>query len=142
MDISLGALAGLIAAVAFLILVLFLIPVLVRTAKTMKEVSRTVATTNKTVEQVTNNVDALSQQVEGLLVKSNTLLNDVNGKVQTLDPVFVAAADLGQSVSDINTSSKNIVHRVSGFSGTATKAGVAGTILKKSDAKEEKFRRS
>ena len=38
MSISYGALAGLIAAVAFLILVLFTLPLIVRATKTMKKV--------------------------------------------------------------------------------------------------------
>ncbi len=39
------------------------------------------------------------QQVEGLLVKGNHLLNDINGKVETIDPLFTAVADLSASVS-------------------------------------------
>lgn len=46
MTISYGALAGLIAAIAFLILVLFTIPMLIRTAKVLKETSATIRTTN------------------------------------------------------------------------------------------------
>lgn len=137
MSITFGELAGLIAAIAFLLLVLFLIPVLIKVAKTMNEVSATVATTNETVQKVTDDVNGLSTQVESLLVKSNTLLNDINGKVETLEPVFVAAADLGQSVSDINNSSKNIVHRVSGVSKNAGKFGVASTILNKVISKKD-----
>ncbi len=137
MDITYGELAGLIAAGAFLIFVLFLIPVLLKVAKTMKEVSGVVSTANSTIATVTDDVSALSEQVEGLLVKTNTLLNDVNGKVATIDPVFVAAADLGQSVSDVNNSTKNIVSRVSDLSGKTSKAGMAASILSKLHSKKK-----
>lgn len=40
MSISYGALAGLIAAVAFLILVLFTLPLIVRVTKTMKKLTQ------------------------------------------------------------------------------------------------------
>lgn len=48
----------------------------------------------------------MSRQVEGLLVKSNELLLDINGKVATIDPLFTAVADLSESVSELNHSSK------------------------------------
>ena len=52
MTISYGALAGLIAAIAFLILVLFTIPMLIRTAKVLKETSATIQTTNIPIQSL------------------------------------------------------------------------------------------
>ena len=46
MVISYGALAGLIAAIAFLVLVLFTIPVLRHTTKAIEEANETMQTTN------------------------------------------------------------------------------------------------
>ena len=68
------------------------------------------------------------QQVEGLLVKGNHLLNDINGKVETIDPLFTAVADLSQSVSDLNTTSRNLAGKVGGVSKNAAKASVAGKV--------------
>ena len=50
--------------------------------------------------------------MEGLLVKSNELLTDVNQKVATIDPLFTAVADLSESVSELNTSSKHLITKV------------------------------
>ena len=66
--------------------------------------------------------------MEGLLVKSNELLLDINGKVETIDPLFTAIADLSESVSELNTSSKNIVTKVGGIGRTTAKATVAGKV--------------
>ena len=77
---------------------------------------------------VTKDVDLLSRQVEGLLVKSNELLLDINGKVATIDPLFTAVADLSESVSELNHSSKNIATKVGGIGKTTAKATVAGKV--------------
>lgn len=41
-------------------------------------------------------------QTNEILAKANVLVEDVNGKVATIDPLFVAIADLSESVSDLN----------------------------------------
>ena len=63
-----------------------------------------------------------------MLVKSNELLLDINGKVATIDPLFTAVADLSESVSELNHSSKNIVTKVGGIGKTTAKATVAGKV--------------
>ncbi|RHW49283.1 DUF948 domain-containing protein [Lactobacillus bombicola] len=115
MIISYGALAGLIAAVALLILVLFTIPVLIRVAKAAKEVNKTIQLTNESIQQVTKDVDELLDQTGDLLDKTNVLMADVNVKMKTMDPVVQAAADLGVSVSDVNASSRRMAKKVSNF---------------------------
>lgn len=104
--------AALIAAIAFAVLVGFLVKILMQLSKTMQKVDRTVQEANKTIAVVTQDVDVLSHQVEGLLAKSNVLLNDVNQKVGTIDPLFTAVADLSESVSDLNNAGQNLVHKV------------------------------
>ena len=61
MTISYGALAGLIAAIAFLILVLFTIPMLTRTAKLLKETSTTIQTTNESLKKIFAEIDQLEK---------------------------------------------------------------------------------
>ncbi|KRM78421.1 hypothetical protein FC84_GL000861 [Lapidilactobacillus dextrinicus DSM 20335] len=107
-----GEIAGLIAAGALLILVIFISIFLMRITKVMKNVEKTVDGVNQSLNTVTKDVDVLSSEVEGLLVKSNTLLDDVNGKVANLDPVFKAMGELGTSVSDLNTSSRNLASKI------------------------------
>ena len=83
---------------------------------------------NTTIRVVTKDVDVLSSEVEGLLVKTNTLLNDVNGKVATIDPLFTAVADLSESVSDLNHSGKQAISKLSAVTKTTAQATVAGKV--------------
>lgn len=62
------------------------------------------------------------------MVKTNELLQDVNGKVATIDPLFTAVADLSTSVSELNSSGKNLVSRVGSLGRTTAKATVAGKV--------------
>ncbi|WP_125981776.1 DUF948 domain-containing protein [Loigolactobacillus iwatensis] len=123
-----GEAAALIAAIAFLILVFFIVLVLIRVTKIMREVQTTVAEANRTVTTVTSDVDALSKEVEGLLTKANVLLEDVNGKVANLDPVFQAAGDLGESVSDVNEASHHLVERLTNIGNSTAKASTLGRV--------------
>ena len=128
MVISYGALAGLIAAIAFLVLVLFTIPVLRHTTKAIEEANKTMQTTNESIKKISEDVNGLMGQTSDLLDKTNLLLADVTGKMKTIEPVVKAAADLGESVSEINTSSKKMVKRFnnrSRFSG----AGIVSSVL-------------
>jgi len=97
--------AGIIAAVAFLVLVCFIGIFLVRMTKTMGEINRSLNT-------ITDDVDALSHQTENIMSNANELLKDVNGKVASIDPAFQAMGDLGQSVSDLNAATRELTAKV------------------------------
>lgn len=90
-----GQLAGLIAAIAFLILVVFACIVLNQLTKTMKEA-------NNSLNTLTRDMDNLSKEVEDVLGNTNSLLSDINKKSTQLDPAVKAVADVSQSVVDIN----------------------------------------
>ncbi|MEJ6400427.1 DUF948 domain-containing protein [Nicoliella lavandulae] len=97
--------AGIIAALAFLLLVIFIGVFLLKLVTTLNEV-------NQSLKSLTDDVDVISSQTEKVLASSNTMLKDLNDKVNTIDPVFQAAADLGVSVSELNDSTKNLTSRV------------------------------
>ena len=61
MSISYSALAGLTAAVAFLILVLFTLPLIVRATKTMKKVDSTMDSVNIAVDDLTKQTAVLDE---------------------------------------------------------------------------------
>ncbi|MGO4937062.1 DUF948 domain-containing protein [Fundicoccus sp. Sow4_H7] len=113
---TLGGIAGLIAAIAFAVLVVFICLNLSKLSKIMEDIQKTVQHVNSTIDVVTKDVDNLSIEVEGLLNKANTLVDDVNGKLGKTDPLFTAIGDLGVTVSDLNESTKdmasNLVHGV------------------------------
>lgn len=105
---SIGEIAGIIAALAFAVLVIFICINLSKLAKVMTDLKETVKRVNTTLDVVTKDVDNLSVEVEGLLNKANSLVDDVNGKLGKTDPLFTAIGDLGVTVSDLNDSTKNM----------------------------------
>lgn len=89
-----GDISFLIIALAILGLVLFIGYFLVRLSATLTS--------------VTQDVKLIANDVDDLLINTNVLLKDVNGKMVTVDPVFQAAGDLGASVSELNTSAHEV----------------------------------
>ena len=118
-----GQVAGLIAAIAFLILVLFIGMFLVKMNKTLGEV-------NRSMKSMTSDIDVISHQAEDIMANANELLTDVNKKVATIDPVFQAAADLGESVSDQNTATRNLTDRVGVTAKKTAKTSMAARVSK------------
>ncbi|XIF20389.1 MAG: Hypothetical protein AJITA_01142 [Acetilactobacillus jinshanensis] len=90
-----GQIAGLLAAFALLVLVIFVGIFLVR-------VMTLVTRVNHSLGDVTKDINAISKQSEKVLADTHKLLNEINGDVKTLRPVFKASADLGKSVSNVN----------------------------------------
>ena len=98
-----GELAGLIAAIAFLILVVFLCILINHLSKTMQETNRSISLLTK---------DSLSKEVEEVLGNTNVLLEDINKKSSQLDPAVKAVADVSQSVVDINDQLHEMAEKV------------------------------
>ena len=75
------------------------------------------------------------------------MVEDVNEKVQTIDPLFVAVAELSESVSDLNTEARYLGAKASAAGASVGKAGSAfaiGKVASKLFGKkeQEKIRRS
>lgn len=114
---TIGQIAAIIAAIAFAVLVVFLSLSLIKVSGVLTELKETVNRLNTTIDIVTKDVDNLSIEVEGLLNKSNSLVDDINGKLGKTDPLFTAIGDLGVSVSELNDTTKNMAtNLVSGVS--------------------------
>ncbi|USS93781.1 DUF948 domain-containing protein [Fructilactobacillus ixorae] len=95
---TIGGIAALIAALAFLLLVIFLCVTLVHVVKVLDGVSQN-------LEKVTGDINALSHQTD-------ELLGTVNAKINQVDPVFQAAADIGTTVSDVNNGTRKAVENL------------------------------
>ena len=102
---TVGQLAGLVAALALVVLVIFIGWFLVKVVAAIQDAI-------KSVEQLTKDVDTLSGELEEILKNSNTLLEDINKKAVQVDPAVQAIADVGQSVSDANQASRNRVENL------------------------------
>ncbi len=123
-----GNIALLIIAIAFDVLVVFLVIVLHKVSKVVEEA-------NRTVKLVSSDVDVLLHQADGIMAKANTLLDDVNGKVATIDPLFTAVADFYESVSDINASSRKLVTRLNRGSTKRKTTSASAVVLAKTAKK-------
>lgn len=126
---TVGQLAGLIAAPALVVLVIFIAWFLVKVAGAIRD-----AITS--VEQLTKDVDTLSGELNEILKNSNSLLEDINKKAVQVDPAVQAIADLGQSVSDVNQASRSLVEnlasrrekRRNSFMKSAAQAAAMGVV--------------
>lgn len=113
--ITLGEIAGLIAAIAFVFLVVYACKILASLTITVKELT-------KSIDVLTKDADAISKEVEVLVDQTNQLLGDINSKVQTIEPVFTTAAELSESVSDLNKAGREAVENVKVSTEKAAKA--------------------
>ena len=118
MTITFGQIAGLIAALAFLILVVFICTVLKHLVTTVKEM-------NNSIQILTKDANSIAGNVDELLVKTNVLMEDVNRKVSELDPLFKTAAELSGSVSDLNVASRSMADKVVRSTESAAKTSAA-----------------
>ncbi|WP_368646044.1 DUF948 domain-containing protein [Alkalibacterium putridalgicola] len=123
-----GEIAALIAAIAFAVLVLGLVYVLFKVAKMVSELNTTVEEANKSLSTITKDADLLLIEVEGLLNKSNVTLDDVNGKLGLTDPLFKAVGDLGESVSSLNNSTRNLSSHLASASKRGASIGIAKKV--------------
>lgn len=120
---DLVGIALIIIALAFVALVVFLILVL-------KKVSETADEAKKTISILTSDVNVTLYQTNEILAKANVLVEDVNGKVATIDPLFVAIADLSESVSDLNFQARHFGQKASSATNNVTKAGKVALVGK------------
>lgn len=123
-----GEIAALIAAGAFVVLVVVLARLLSQIGKTVQKAEITITEVNQTIQIMTRDVDILAREVEGLLVKSNELMGKVNEKVDTIDPLFDAVADLSTSVSDLNSSGRVLATRFTDMGRSVAGASIIGKV--------------
>lgn len=95
---SVGQIAGMIAALAFVVLVIWVGWFLTKVVKNLAKLSK--------------NIEDLTKELDGVLTNTNELLSDVNDKAEMITPAVQAVADVGQSVSDVNEASRNFVKKV------------------------------
>lgn len=125
MNLTGGEIAALIAAIAFAVLAISLAVAIFKVGSVVSELNTTVEEVNKTISVVTKNSDHLLLEVEGLLNKSNTTLDDVNGKLSLTDPLFKAVGDLGLSVSDLNNATRNLTTQLGDKSKPGSTVGIS-----------------
>ena len=94
-------LSAAVAAVAFLVLVIFL-------AKTLKSLQSTLDSVANTLTSLESQLDGVTRETTVLLHKTNTLADDIQQKSQSLNSVVTAVKDVGNSVQRFNQSLHSI----------------------------------
>jgi uncharacterized protein YoxC len=94
-------LSAAVAAVAFLILVVYL-------AKTLKSLQTTLDSVAHTLTGLEKQLDGVTRETTVLLHKTNTLADDIQQKSESLNSVVSAVKDVGNSVQRFNQSIHSI----------------------------------
>ncbi|NCU18990.1 DUF948 domain-containing protein [Pallidibacillus pasinlerensis] len=96
-------------AIAFVILVIYII-------STLKTISKTLERASNTVDDLEGQIKGVSKEAEALLKKTNILADDLQKKSEKIDSVIDAATGIGQTIQQFNTSlaqvGENVTNRV------------------------------
>ncbi|SDI37339.1 Uncharacterized protein YoxC, contains an MCP-like domain [Alteribacillus persepolensis] len=87
----------LIAAIAFCVLVIFLI-------RALNNLSSVLAGVDKTVEKLPDQLDDVMQQSSQVIENGNQTLTDLNEKMQALTPLFYMVGDAGEASRKFSSS--------------------------------------
>ncbi|MFA8439234.1 DUF948 domain-containing protein [Pueribacillus sp. YX66] len=97
--------SALIAAIAFAVLVGYLV-------QTLKALRTTLDNVASTVDSLEQQMTGITRETERLLNNTNKLTEDIQGKSQALDIVFDQVKEVGTSLGTLNESFKNISNQV------------------------------
>lgn len=114
--------ALLIFAIAFAVLVVFLCLFIFKLSKVVEE-------TQQTIKVLTSDVAVTLHHTNEILAKADVLVDDVNGKMTIVEPLFVAVADLSTSVSALNASARDLGTKASKATKSTVKTGAAVSTL-------------
>lgn len=88
-------------AIAFLVLVIFLV-------KTLKSLQETLSSVSKTLNGLEKQLDGVTSETTILLQKTNALADDIQEKSERLTSVVDAVKDVGTTVNKFNGTLKNL----------------------------------
>lgn len=84
MEITLGQIAAMIAAIAFLILVAFLVPTVVQLRQTVKQLEDTTGKLDKSLPGIMTNMEDISENLSAILKTGRKQVDVVNDAVANL----------------------------------------------------------
>ncbi|WP_395318742.1 DUF948 domain-containing protein [Fructilactobacillus frigidiflavus] len=125
---TVGQIAGLIAAIAFAVLVIFIGIFLLNLVKAVNNASR--------------NLDSITIDINELSDNASDLIDNVNDRIDQIDPVFQAAADLGSTISEATEKAKHTTdslrNKMNLFTKTSILSVMANTAIKLFSKKNKK----
>ena len=98
--------SALVAAIAFAVLVIFLV-------RTLKSANRTLDHVANTMAGLEKQINGITKETEELLHRTNRLADDIQEKAESLNTVFSSVKDLGDSVGQVNQSIRHVSNTVS-----------------------------
>lgn len=90
-----------IIAVAFAVLVVFLI-------KTLKTAQESLDNVSKTLKEVQGTIDELGYEVKQTVRHANEITVDVEHKMKQIDPVMVSVKNLGEVLAEVTGAAKQV----------------------------------
>ncbi|CAJ2232007.1 DUF948 domain-containing protein [Fructilactobacillus sanfranciscensis] len=125
---TVGQIAGLIAAIAFAVLVIFIGIFLLNLVKALNYASR--------------NLDSITIDINDLSDNVSDLIENVNDRIDQIDPVFQAAAEIGTTVTEATEKAKsttdNLKNKLNLFTKTSVLSIVANAAMKLFSKKNKK----
>lgn len=94
-----------VIAIAFCVLVIYII-------QTMKALKTTLDRISHTVDSLEGQLQGITKETESLLQKTNDLAADLQQKSKRLDSVVIAAEEIGNTIQTLNTSINHISNKV------------------------------
>lgn len=94
-----------VVAIAFLILVIYLVKTLTALQKTLNSVSHT-------LEDLEGQLQGITTETTELLHKTNELADDLKQKSENLNTAVMAVKDVGMSIQSFNTSIQKVSNKV------------------------------
>lgn len=88
-------------AVAFTVLVIFLI-------KTLRAATQSLDKTTQTLQEVQKTIDELSYEVKQTIRNANDITVDVQAKMKQIDPVMNSVQNIGEVLSEVTLAAKQV----------------------------------
>ncbi|WP_343063325.1 DUF948 domain-containing protein [Halobacillus locisalis] len=88
-----------LAAIAFIILVVYLI-------MTLRKLMATLSETKETLSDARQSVNTITNEAEELMQEANDISVDVKGKMEAVDPLIESVHDVGDMLHDVTSSMK------------------------------------
>lgn len=90
-----------LAAIAFAVLVFFLI-------KTLKSAKESLDKVSQTLQEVQKTIDELTYEVKTTVRHANDITADVQGKIQKIDPIVDSVKNLGDVMNELTLTVKQV----------------------------------
>ncbi|MEF2967540.1 DUF948 domain-containing protein [Paenibacillus sp. M1] len=88
-------------AVAFAVLVIFLI-------KTLKAAEKSLDKTTQTLQEVQKTIDELSYEVKNVVRQANDITGDLQHKMEQIDPVLESVKNVGDVLNEVTLAAKQV----------------------------------